>query len=188
MNPVSRYSGFAQTIHWLTVIAVIAAFTFGPGGGESRVYLPARDFQRELHETLGMCVFALVLVRIVWRLVGERPPPPDVPRWMDLAAKAVQAGLYLLMVALPLTAISGAWLEGHDVTLLAGVHIAPWLGKSHQLGSTIAEIHTWLGDGILWLAGLHAAAALFHHLIMRDDVLVTMTPAWLDRPLSKLRW
>jgi cytochrome b561 len=175
-QPRTFYSPIAQTIHWLTAVLVLVAFIYGPGGSEQRVYMPARDFDRQLHETLGLCVFALLAIRLLWRMLGTRPQPVPVARWMDLASKAVQGGLYLLLIAVPLTAITGAWLEGHPLTLLAGLQIAPLLGVSHELGSKFADIHTWLGDAILWLAGFHALAALFHHFVLRDGVLLSMLP------------
>ena len=182
MNNDSRYGAVAQSFHWIMAVLVLIAFIYGPGGSEERVYSAARDFKRQLHETLGMAVFALVILRVLWRMVDRRPDPPAIARWMDVASKAVQGVLYLLMFALPLTAISGAWLEGHPLTLLAGVEVKPWLAKSHDVGATIAEIHTWLGDAIMWLAGFHALAALFHHFVLRDPVLVSMLPRWLVRP------
>jgi len=174
-----RYGNVAQAIHWVTAILVLIAFLYGPGGSEERVYSPARDFDRQLHETLGICVFGLVVMRVLWRMVDSQPDPPQVSRWMGLAAKAVQRALYLLLFALPLTAIAGAWLEGHPLTLLGGVEIAPLLGLSHDLGAKIATLHTWLGDAILWLAGLHALAALYHHFVLKDGVLASMLPRWL---------
>ncbi|MEO8442451.1 MAG: cytochrome b/b6 domain-containing protein, partial [Betaproteobacteria bacterium] len=104
---VERYGAVAQFLHWATAILVLAAYTYGPGGSEERVYSTARDFKRELHETLGMCVFALVAIRVLWRTFDQRPAPPDVPRWMGLAAKFVQGALYVLLFAIPLTAIAG---------------------------------------------------------------------------------
>lgn len=178
-RPRTHYSPIAQTIHWLTAVLVLAAFIYGPGGSEQRVYMPARDFDRQLHESLGLCVFALLVIRLVWRLLGARPQPAPVARWMGIASKAVQGCLYLLLVAVPVTAVMGAWLEGHPLTLLAGLQIAPLLNVSHDLGSQIAEIHTWLGDVILWLAGFHALAALFHHFVLRDGVLASMLPRWI---------
>ena len=172
------YGPVAQVFHWVTAILVLVAFIYGPGGSEQRVYSPARDFDRQLHETLGMCVFAFVVMRVLWRRFDTQSDPPQVPRWMGIAAKAVQLALYLLLFALPLTAIAGAWLEGHPMTLLAGVKIPPLLGLSHDVGATIAEIHTWLGDAILWLAGFHALAALFHHVVLKDGVLASMLPRW----------
>lgn len=101
---------------------------------------------------------------------------------MGFAAKLVQAALYVLLVAVPLTAIGGAWLEGHALTLLGGVMIPAPIGESHALGAKIAKVHTWLGDAILWVAGAHAAAGLFHHYVLKDGVLRSMLP-----PRSKSR-
>jgi cytochrome b561 len=179
-QPTPRYSSVAQILHWATAILVVVAFIYGPGGSEQRVYSVARTFDRELHETLGLCVFALVAVRLVWRSFTSRPDPPDVPRWMGFIAKAVQACLYVLLLALPITAIAGAWLEGHPLTLLGGVEVSPQIGEAHDLGATIATIHTWLGDAILWLAGAHALAALYHHFVLKDGVLLSMLPRILS--------
>ena len=87
--------------------------------------------------------------------------------------------LYALLFALPLTAIAGAWLEGHPLTFLAGVTIAPLTGLSHDAGATIAAIHSWLGDAILWVAGFYALAALYHHFVLKDGVLLSMLPRWV---------
>jgi cytochrome b561 len=76
-----------------------------------------------------------------------------------------------------LSAISGAWLEGHPLTLGVLGSVPPLLAKNAPLGHEIADIHGTLGDAILWLAGLHAVAALFHHFVLRDDVLLSMFPA-----------
>ena len=160
-------------------ILVLAAFIFGPGGSEERVYSPARDFDRQLHETLGLCVLALVVVRALWRTLDGAPEPPEVARWMDIASKIVRGALYLLLFAVPLTAIAGAWLEGHPLTLLGGLEFAPALTRSHDVGAAIATLHTWLGDTTLWVAGFHALAGIFHHAILKDDVLVSMLPSWI---------
>ena len=170
------YSTPTKVIHWLTALLVLAAFIYGPGGSEQRVYSAARDFDRQLHESIGLCILALVVVRIAWRAFDRRPDPLAVARWMRLAAVAVQAALYALLFALPITAISGAWLEGHPLTLLGPISIPPPLAESHALGARIAEVHTWLGDLIMWLAGVHAGAALLHHYVLKDDVLRAMLP------------
>ena len=175
----ARYGAVAQALHWATAVLVLVAFIYGPGGSEQRVYAPARDFDRQLHETLGLSVLALVAIRLAWRMVDARPQPPQVARWMGVAANVVRVTLYMLLFAVPLTAITGAWLEGHPVTLLAGIEIPPALVLSHDTGATIASIHTWLGDAILWVAGLHALAGLYHHFVLKDDVLESMLPPWL---------
>ena len=181
----THYGPITQAIHWITAVLVVAAYIYGPGGSEQRVYSNAGNFGRQLHETLGACVFALALMRALWRMVDTQPDPPPVPRWIDIMAKAGHWVLYLLLFALPATAIAGAWLEGHPVTLLAGVEISPLVGLSHVAGAKIATIHTWLGDAIIWLAGFHALAALYHHVILKDGVLASMLPRWVPLRVAK---
>jgi cytochrome b561 len=171
-----RFGAVAQFFHWATAILVVAAFVYGPGGSEQRVYSLAKEFDRQIHETLGMGVLAIVLIRLAWRAFDGAPDDPPMPPWMSLGSKVVHAMIYILLLAIPLTAISGAWLEGHPITLLGNVRIGPLLTEAHDVGSAIASIHTWLGDAILWVAGAHAAAALYHHFVLRDGVLRSMLP------------
>ncbi len=182
MNTVTtRYSTVGLILHWLTAILVVIAFIYGPGGSEARVYAAGRDADRQLHETLGMIVLVLAVLRILWRANAVVPQEPPAARWMTLSAKIVQRGLYVLLLAVPLTAIAGAWLTGHPLTLLGGINLNSLVSESHSVGASIAELHGWLGDVILWLAGLHAVAALYHHLILKDGVLASMMPRWLVR-------
>ena len=177
MSRPAGYGGPALAFHWVTAVLVVVAFTLGPGGSEARVYSAAKDFDREWHEVLGLTVLSLTLLRILWKvwIPGVKLPPS--PRWMHVTSRVVQALLYLLLLAVPLSAITGAWLEGHPLTLGILGQVAPLIPENKSLGHSVAEVHTWLGDAILWLAGLHAAAALFHHLVLRDDVLWAMLPA-----------
>ena len=171
-----RYGVVAQFFHWATAILVVTAFAYGPGGSEQRVYSLAKDFDRQIHESLGMGVLAIVLIRLAWRVFDAVPDDPHMPSWMRLSSKAVHAIIYILLLAIPLMAISGAWLEGHPLTLFGNVRIGPLLTEAHDVGSAIASIHTWLGNAILWVAGAHAVAALYHHFVLRDGVLRSMLP------------
>lgn len=173
---LTHFSAPTKILHWLTAVLVLVAFIYGLGGSEERVYSTARDFDRQLHETLGLAVLALVVLRMLWRVVDDRPAPLSAIAWLNRSARVVQVALYVLLFAVPVTAIVGAWLEGHALTLLAGVAIRPPMGQSHALGAKIAEVHTWLGDAVVWLAGAHAGAALFHHYILKDGVLRSMLP------------
>lgn len=96
-----------------------------------------------------------------------------MPRWMAAAATFVHFALYALFIAVPTTAVLGTWLVGIPVTL-PGFDIAapPPIAKARGLGQSIMKIHTTLGDALLWVAGVHAAAALFHHFYLRDEILV----------------
>src|SRR6476469_5552679 len=99
--PTARYSGVSQVLHWATAILVFYAYYNSLGGSEARVYAPSRDLQRQMHEPLGLAVLALVVVRLLWRMVETRPDLPKAAPWMHAAAKAVQSTLYLLLFAVP---------------------------------------------------------------------------------------
>ena len=171
-----RYGAVAQALHWLTAVLVIAAYFMGPGGSEQRVYSSAVDFTRQTHETLGVTVFALVLARLLWRWVDTAPEDPPMKPWMRYSARLFHVVLYVLLIMTPVSAIVGAWLEGHPLTLWGFGNIGPMLSPAHDVGLSLASLHTTLGDIILWVAGLHAGAALFHHFFLRDSVLLSMLP------------
>jgi cytochrome b561 len=173
---VERYGATAQLLHWTTVLLVVVAYIVSVGGSEMRIYSSVNDFSRGLHELLGMSVFALTFVRVCWRAIFLPPKNPEMPAWMELGARLGQWAIYALLVLLPVAAILGAWLEGHPLTLLAVGNIQPWLPPSQQLGLALADIHGWLGNALMWLAGFHATAALYHHFWLRDTVLLSMLP------------
>ena len=176
----TRYGLVAQTFHWLTVILVVASYVLGEGGPESRIYSAARASDLTLHETFGILIMVVLVLRLLWRIIDRTPEEPPMPRWMLFASRAVHWVLYAMLVAVPLTAIVGAWYEGHPVLFLGYGEIGPFLTESHDFGRTITDLHTSLGSFIVWVAGAHAAAALFHHFILRDRVLTAMLP-WRSR-------
>lgn len=139
---------------------MLAAFVLGPGGSEQSLYSASRDLERQLHQTLGMLVFGLTFLRLFWKLVDHPPAYESMPDWMEKTPKLVHGALYFLLPAVPATAIAGAWLEGHTVSLLAGLQIAPPIGVAHSLGATIANKHTLLANAMIWIAAAHAFAAV----------------------------
>lgn len=170
----SRYGAGAQAFHWLTVMLVLAAYVSSKGDRYS-LYSAAADGLRRIHETFGVLVFIVVVLQLLWRLIDGTPTKQPMSRWMAAAAKLVKFALYALLIAIPATAVLGTWLVGLPVTLLR-FDIAPQIAEAPGLGQLIMEIHIALGDAILWVAGVHAAAAVFHHFYLRDEVFQSMAP------------
>jgi cytochrome b561 len=86
-----RFGAVAQVFHWATAILVVAAFVYGPGGSEQRVYSLANDFDRKIHETLDISVLAIALIRLAWRAFDTAPNGPPMPPWMSISSKVVHA-------------------------------------------------------------------------------------------------
>jgi len=170
----SRYGAGARLFHWLTVMLVVVAYVLSSGDGYS-LYSASADGLRRIHETLGVFVFSVVVLRLIWRLIDSAPAKQPMPRWMTLIALLVHFVLYVFLIAIPTTAVLGTWLEGIPVTL-PGFDIAPQITKAHGLGHLMMEIHATLGNAILWVAGVHTAGALFHYFYLRDEVFQSMIP------------
>jgi cytochrome b561 len=75
----------------------------------------------------------------------------------------------------PLSAIVGSWLEGHSL-MLYGTEVEPMLAASRRAGHQILNVHQRMGTILISLAGLHALAAIFHQVFLRDRVLKQMLP------------
>ena len=56
------------------------------------------------------------------------------------------------------------------------LRMGPWLAPAHDVGRAVATVHAGLGNAILWVAGVHAAAARYHQFVLKDRVLRTMLP------------
>ena len=175
-----RYDLVSRLFHWITAMAVLVAFILGPGGFGRLMRQgvdPATRLDIVWHESLGVLVFVLTLLRLLWVAVRRRPPAFAMSRWMHVAAKAGHGLLWLLLLALPATAILALGSEGHPLTLLGGVRVDQMQSIANLPIAGVAdwgEVHEFLGDAIIWLAGVHAAAALFHHLVLKDGVLRSM--------------
>lgn len=178
----NSYDALSIALHWVTALVVTIAFILGPGGFGRLMRQgvdPATRSDIVWHETLGIAVLVLTLLRLLW--IAFRPAVPKGPmsQWMHLAAKLMHLVLWTLLLALPATALLALGSEAHPLTLLGGVRVDrfPWIADSALAKlADWGDVHEFLGDAIMWLAGLHAAAALYHHLVVKDGVLRGMLP------------
>jgi cytochrome b561 len=118
-------------------------------------------------------------VRLLW--IAFRPDAPlfAMAKLMQVLAKLMHVALWALMLALPMTAILALGSEAHPLTLLGGLRIdkIPIIAESAIADlADWGDVHHFLGDTIMWLAGLHALAAICHHFIAKDGVLLAMLP------------
>lgn len=182
----SQYDFLSRAFHWITAIVVTIAFILGPGGFGRLMrdgIDPATRSDIVWHESLGILVFVLTVLRLLW--VAFRPAAPQVPMasWMELTGKLVHVALWILLLALPATALLALGSEAHPLTLLGGVRVNQFPVIANSAIAKLAdwgEVHQFLGDAIMWMAGLHAVAAIYHHLFLKDGVLSTMLPyKWL---------
>jgi cytochrome b561 len=173
-NSTERYGTVAQVLHW--TIFVLVAFQFASAWLVDT--FPRASAERamviNLHESLGLAALTLVAIRVLWRVVNPALPGAGPP-WQRRVARAVHAGLYVLMVAVPVAGYVTALARGHDLAWF-GIALPPLLGADRALSRTAIRVHEFLAWTLLALVGIHVAAALWHHVVARDATLRRMLP------------
>ncbi|MBN8903982.1 MAG: cytochrome b [Rhodospirillales bacterium] len=162
----------SRAFHWTMAGLMTLAFTLV----WVREDLPKGDLRTSLlswHMAAGLMVLALLLPRLLARLVGTTPSLEHMPRWQRMMARLGEGGLYLMMLVQPLMGWLMVNLAGRPVSLL-GFGLPTLTGPDPALRSVVSELHENGGTVILVLVGLHVAAALYHHVLCRDDVLASM--------------
>lgn len=169
----ARYDGVSILLHWATAALVVALWCLGqtidwfPKGG------PKID-ARSTHFLLGITLGVVLVARIAWRASAGRSLPLADKGWLGTTAKAVHYGLYLLVAATVVLGIFNAWQRGDVVYNV--FTIPKMIPGDLALKHTLEELHGDFADVVLIVAGLHAAAALVHHYLLRDSVLRRMLP------------
>jgi cytochrome b561 len=177
MTSPTRYPASFRAIHWATVLCVL--FAYGVTYAEALFArgTPERAMVWWLHISVGLLVLAFTLARVGLHGVVRLPPPsPAVTGLTALAAKGAHIALYLLLLAVPLVGIWLAFLRGTDVSFFGLFSIPSPVAVDRAAAGNVKEVHEWLANGLLAVAALHAAAALWHHFVRRDDVLTRMLP------------
>lgn len=120
----------------------------------------------------------MVIVRLAWRIVN--PPPPLEPtrfgRPLHIAAKLNHYAIYALLVAALVLGIIVQLKRGNALPIFGVWNVvSPW-PADRAVARTLLRAHEYLANALLILAGVHAAAAIGHHYILRDSTLARMMP------------
>jgi len=184
-----RWGAVSQGLHWLVAALVLLLGVVGLVMGElPRV--PKYFWVYTAHKSLGITVLALVVVRLGWRLYAGAPQAvPGTPGWQQRTANVTHGLLYALVLAMPLS----GWL--YDSA--SGLRPFRWFGlvemprlsaPDERLADLSHALHEWGFWLLIALVLLHAGAALYHHLHLRDATLARMLPhGWLSSPNKDLR-
>lgn len=169
-----RYSLAARWLHWLIALAIVGAFAIALTIDD----LPLSPHKIRLinyHKWVGLTVLWLVIVRIGWRL-GHRPEelPASVPAWQRRVAGWTHRLMYLLILGVPVLGWFLSSARGFPLVYLGLVPLPDLMAKNKAAGDLLHSIHESLAWSLVILALIHAAAALKHHFVDRDDVLRRM--------------
>jgi cytochrome b561 len=178
--PVSHrpdsYGPLAKTAHWLVAALVavmfVLAWTFllTPKGAR-------HDQLVALHQSVGAIVLVVMLGRIVGRIRVRFPAlPPSVTPAERYLARLVQISLYAALVIVPVSGWIFTNANGDEASFFGLFNLPHLSDKDFAVRDFVWMFHKNGQYAILALLALHAAGALRHHFIKKDDVLRRMLP------------
>ena len=171
----TNYDNVAITLHWLTALLVVVQFALAVTWDEFP--RDTRENLQGVHVSLGVLLTAVVVARIIWRLMPSHQRAAIVSGWVKLASKAVHYLLYVLLVVQAGLGFAWRWGQGHDVAFFGLFAIpGPYGALARPTRHLLAEFHEKVGWAIVIIAFGHALAALYHHYRLHDRVLGRMFP------------
>ena len=167
-------------LHWLTVALIAVQYGLSRLMGDESRDLLGRFVLYQWHKSIGLTVALFVVMRLSLRLAIPDPEPLPARVWLRRAALAVHAGLYLCLLALPVTGllmVSAAPIQ--IPTLYFGWFSVPHpIGPDKAIYELMRGLHGLVFDSLVALGLVHLGAALFHQFVWRDGLLRRM---WFRR-------
>ena len=190
-NTEASYGSVAKWLHWLVALWVLAAYVIifyilGKHDGDGPI--PGLDY----HKAVGFSILIPVSIRLFWRVTNPVPNHfPKLANWQVLASRISHFLLYFFLFAMPVTGYlgngGGVNYGIFRITAFRRTGLGNWIMETfdltrEQLEAPFDVFHYQIvGPYILWmLILLHASAAIFHHVVQKDDTLIRMLPGRTD--------
>ncbi|MGE4063894.1 MAG: cytochrome b [Rhodospirillaceae bacterium] len=175
-RPAEKFGPVAIALHWTIALALILSVLTGLG----YAYIDDTRTSRtslELHQSIGFLIFLLALARLYWRITHTPPPPPTgYTRAQRMAAAVTHATLYLFIIGMPISGYTGLAARGRDIPIFGAFNLPIVTPLSFDLSNSATTLHIYSQYALYVLVVLHVAAALWHHFILKDDVMRRMLP------------
>ena len=168
------YSLTARALHWITAALVLILLPLGlvianNWGGS------LQDPLYNLHRSIGATIVVLVFVRLGYRLTHPPLPlPDDIPPIQRFAAHATHWALYGLLIAQPLIGWMGTSAYRAPIVVFGLFELPPIWPEDRAFSDRLFAVHGLMAIVIAGLAAAHIGAALHHHFVRKDRVLMRM--------------
>ena len=174
-NSPLQFGHISVLVHWLVAVVFYAMFALGLWMVGLGYYDGWYHRAPELHKSIGACVFAVMVFRLVWRFVS--PPPSPLKSYSAATRMGAWLAHLVLFIGLFTILISGYLIstaEGQPISVFGWFEIPATLFGLNQQADIAGVIHLWVAWGIVIVSILHGLAALKHHFIDRDTTLTRM--------------
>lgn len=175
-NTGQHYGAIAQALHWTVAALIVTQFVLALRA-DGLPLGPAKIAVLAQHKSIGMTIFALAVLRLIWRLFNPAPAlPATMPRWQRIAAHGSHVALYGLILITPLAGWLMSSARNFPVSWFGAFTFPDLIKPDRARYEFFHEAHEIVAYTLAAIALLHIAAAVKHQVVDRDDVLRRMLP------------
>lgn len=173
-NTQTTYGSVAKFFHW--VVFFLVAFMLVLGYFMVDIDdKPLRGQVINIHKLIGLTILLLMLLRATWASVNPKPILLNAARWEHFIERLMHYTLYVVLIAMPLFGWTGSVAGGY-IPHLFSINFNLPVPQNKTLSDICFSIHNTLAVVIIVLVSLHILAALYHHFIKKDNILLRMMP------------
>lgn len=177
-NTVLTYGIIAIFLHWLMALGVLFLFGLGLYMVELSYYDAWYKGSLDLHKSIGVSLFILLCVRIIWRLINISPAMQAAhtkfEKFEQGAAHWMHLLLYLMMVLLMCSGYLISSADGRGISVFDFFEVPAITALIENQEDLAGEVHLILAWCLIGLVAIHSLAAIKHHFINKDDTFKKM--------------
>lgn len=175
-NTPESFGMISKALHWSMALLLIVLFVMG-------LYMTGLDYYDPLyhslpwwHKSIGLLTLMLLLLRILWKVSNTQPKALSTHQpWETFLAKLIQTFFYFLILLIGMSGYLISTAKGKGIAFFNLFEVPP-ISQALEEGRAdlIGNLHQILAITLIVFAALHAAAALKHHFIDKDETLKRM--------------
>jgi len=174
-NSSEKYGTISKILHWSIAVLILTLIALGWYMTSLDYYHPWRYRTLSLHKSIGVVVFILFIIKILWMINSPTPKiSRDLKKWERIAAWIVHKFLFSIIFILPVTGYIISTSSGNSISFFGLFEIPPFIKADDNIRDFSEEIHEITAYTGLAIIILHIAAAFKHHFKDKDDTLKKM--------------
>jgi cytochrome b561 len=180
-NTQNSFGTIGKAFHWLIAVCIVGMVRVGVTMTDMDSS-PRKMVLYSLHKSTGTLFLLFVILAFVWRLLSPIPRlPGSLHPWHRRLAKLSPVVLYGLLFLIPLSGIALSQAAGYPITVYSLFTLPNIFPKDPELSKIALMVHQYGAFTLIGVVSLHTGAALYHHFILKTNVLQRMLPSWLQR-------
>lgn len=174
-NTADRFGHVSVLLHWLVALTVYGMFALGLWMVTLGYYDIWYHQAPEIHKSIGIVLFIIMLVRLTWRFISPPPKPlTSYSHFTRISATLAHIALYTLLFAILISGYLISTADGQAISIFGWIDVPATVTDLPQQADTVGAIHLYLAWVVVVLSILHALAALKHHFVDGDVTLKRM--------------